>query len=94
MRVVASYLAGTLVAIARPHNRLGAKTTEVTMWKRIKWILRGKPTKKVIGGWCGCCGAWLETAEFTFPDYWFDNFFDLNTICPKGCSRTEKQGKA
>ena len=55
------------------------------MWQRIKWFFRGRPVKKIKGGWCGLCGAWVETAEFTFPDYWkVDTFFDLNTICPNG----------
>ena len=56
------------------------------MFQRIKWFLRGKPVKKVLGGWCGLCGDWLPNEEFTFPDYWVvDNLFDLNSICPNGC---------
>jgi hypothetical protein len=57
------------------------------MWKKLKWILRGKPMKKVIGGWCGCCGKWLSEAEFTFPDYHnVDTFWDLNSVCPGKCT--------
>lgn len=60
-------------------------------FEHIKWIFRGKPTKKIIGGWCGLCGAWLPEAEFVFPDYWqIDNFYDLNTICPDGCKQVKK----
>jgi len=48
----------------------------------IKWIFRGIPVKKVVGGWCGCCGSWIENAEFIFRDYHkVDNLFDLNSIC-------------
>lgn len=52
------------------------------MWQRIKWFLRGRPFKKITGGWCGLCGDWLPKAEFSFPDYLIvDNLYDLNTIC-------------
>lgn len=62
------------------------------MWQRIKWFLRGRPFKKITGGWCGLCGDWLPKAEFSFPDYHIvDNLYDLNTICPEGC-RDIKQG--
>lgn len=55
------------------------------MWRFINWVLRGRPVKKVVGGWCGCCGVWVADAEFTFRDYWVvDNLFNLNTIC-KDC---------
>ena len=48
----------------------------------VLWLLRGKPVKMVKGGWCGCCGKWVEDAEFKFRDYYkIDNFWDLNTIC-------------
>jgi hypothetical protein len=51
---------------------------------KLFWILRGKPTKTVTGGWCGCCGKWIFDAKFIFPDYhMIDNFYDLNSICPK-----------
>ena len=47
-------------------------------WTFILWFFRGRPVKKVIGGWCGCCGRWVEEAEFTFRDYWtVDNLYDL-----------------
>jgi len=39
-------------------------------WTYIKWFLRGKPMKEVKGGWCGCCGKWVEDVEFKFPDYY------------------------
>ena len=52
------------------------------MWKWIKWFIKGKPTKKIIGGWCGCCGKWVNDKEFIFPDFWIvDKFFNRNTIC-------------
>lgn len=57
-----------------------------SIWLTTKWILRGKPTKKVYGGWCGCCGKWIPNAEFEFRDYHeVDRFWDLNTICSDKC---------
>jgi hypothetical protein len=39
------------------------------LFRHIKWILSGKPMKKVIGGWCGLCGVWMPNAEFIFPNF-------------------------
>jgi len=58
----------------------------------LEWLLRGSPYKTVKGGWCGCCGKWIKDAEFKFRDYYpVDNFWDLNTVCPNGCSRNKKK---
>lgn len=48
----------------------------------LKWFFGGKPKKTVNGGWCGCCGCWDGTAEFTFREYEnVDEKFDLITVC-------------
>ncbi len=53
-------------------------------WRYIKWRFRGSPMKIVTGGWCGCCGKWVENTRFSFRDYVVvDNLYDRNTICSK-----------
>lgn len=54
----------------------------------IKWLLRGKPVKVIVGGHCGLCGSWVADArryrDYLVPDRW--------TICQK-CKEAVKIAK-
>jgi hypothetical protein len=73
----------------RKYNSLQQRTKRLIIF--LKWVFHGRKIKKVKGGWCGLCGAWLDNAEFEFPEYYqIDESLlggDLITMCEKGKCR-------